>query len=167
MPLRSAIADFHSLAFTLARTAARSGASRVLVVSTACDGVASTLPTPKRRAATNARPSFDLLITVPRPLRFAWREHVAATVLGERAGAREREVRTAHHHLLGDHAIDELAPRLHGQRSVLVVGALPLGVRAEQRRHVGRVVGDHELLAAGADMECRVPRRMPRRADEA
>ena len=61
----------------------------------------------------------------------------------------------------------QLAPRLHRQRTVLIVGALPLRMRGEQRRHVGRVVGDHQLLIAAADEEGRVAGRVAGRIDEA
>ena len=72
----------------------------------------------------------------------------------------------ADHHLLGDHAVDELAPRLHRERAVLIVGTLPIRMRGEQRRHVGRIVGDHQLLAAAADVERRMARRVAGRVDE-
>src|SRR5436189_5482777 len=65
MPLRSAIAAFHSLALTLARTAERSGASLVVGVSTAF--TAETRPTSTqtpRRAIPKARASVEVLMIV-------------------------------------------------------------------------------------------------------
>src|SRR5437660_5370157 len=65
MPLRSAIAAFHSLALTLARTAERSGASLVVGVSTAFTAEArpTSTQTP-RRAIPKARVSVEVLMIV-------------------------------------------------------------------------------------------------------
>src|SRR5436190_22101712 len=80
MPLRSAIAAFHSLALTLARTAERSGASLVVGVSTAF--TAETRPTntqTPRRAIPKARASVEVLMIVSLVRAFPKRAGSVAT----------------------------------------------------------------------------------------
>src|SRR4051794_20002395 len=78
----------------------------------------------------------------------AGRKRIGVPVLGERPGSREREVRAADHHLVGDDPVDQLSAALNCGRAVLVVGALPLGVWSEQRGHVHGVRRDHQLLGS-------------------
>ena len=59
----------------------------------------------------------------------------------------------ANRHLVRDDAINQLAAGLHRQRRVLVVGALPLRMRREQRRNISDIVGDHQLLIARRNQE--------------
>ena len=73
----------------------------------------------------------------------------------------------ANHHLLGNDPINQLAPRFHRQRAILVVGALPFRVWSEQGRHVGRIIGNHQLVRTRADVKGRMSRRVARRTDEA
>src|SRR5215510_8518027 len=95
------------------------------------------------------------------------REGISAAILGKCTSPWEGEVGAADHHLVSDDAVDELAARLHGERAVLIVGALPLRMWREQRGDVSGIVRDHELLVTAADVESHVSRRMAGRIDEA
>src|SRR6516225_3182013 len=188
MTLRSAMAALNSLALIFARTAARSGASRVVGVSTAfTEDTRAGRTQSAKRLARHTRKSVEVLMVISfvsvfcsrrrgalphrnapaPPLRLHGSEGISAAILGKSASPWEGEVSAADHHLVSDDAVDELAARLHRERAVLIVGALPLRMRREQRGDVSRVVGDHELLVAAADVECHVPRRMAGRIDEA
>src|SRR3569833_1335361 len=120
----------------LARTAVRSGASVLSILSTANTGVAATPVSSakairvERRVFMGLAPFKSLVVKIwghegrGRPARSGrirpdrshlgcsggWaalgrhgRERVVVAVLDELAGAREREVRTADHHLVGNH----------------------------------------------------------------
>src|SRR5689334_20283099 len=101
------------------------------------------------------------------PLRLHGSEGISAAILGESTSPWEWEVGAADHDLVSDDAVEELAARFHGERAVLIVGALPLRIRCEQRRDVSRIVRDHELLVAAADVESHVPGRMAGRINQA
>src|SRR5689334_19035362 len=100
--------------------------------------------------------SFHFMRDDFRRLGLHRREGVACAVLGKGAGAGEWKVRAADRDLVGDDAIKNLAASLHRERPVLVVGALPFRMRREQRRNIGDVVGDHQLLLARAEQERRM-----------
>src|SRR5262245_53793790 len=181
-PLRSRIAACQSLLLIFARTAAKSGASGFGVSTAKAAGGSATIARPANVISSrNVRPScklrsMDHLPNVSTGVgpqaafglgqAFGRRKHVAIAILGKGAKAREGKMRTADHHLLGNDTIDQLAPCLNGQRSVLIVNTLPLRMRAEQGRHVGGIVGDHQLVLAGTDVEGRMPWGVAWRLDE-
>src|SRR5262245_21338317 len=187
MALRSRIAAGQSLALILARTPARSGALGFEGVSTADSGGAR----PIESSAARSEPSASLPPAGKRQTRcmglfllwarstrvgsqaalgfgdaFGRREDVAIAVLGEYAETRDGKVGPANHHFFGNDAINQLASRLHRQGTILVVGPLPLRMWSEQGRHVGGIVGNHQLVPTGAHVKGRMSRRVARASDE-
>src|SRR5262245_45029603 len=138
------MAPFQSRALTLARTAVRSGAPAGWMES-----IAKALAVMAPLSSATARMVERRLVMASSPygLMKSWGRHVrwvsgrrlaaasrrgghegvAGAVLGEAASPREREMRAADHHVVGDGTIEDGPARLHRERSILVVHALPVG----------------------------------------
>src|SRR5262249_33911790 len=143
-------------------TAVRSGASRLWMLSTANADVPAMLT--NSRVASSVGRKF--VMACPFGSGFDRRETGARAVLCELARPLGRAKRAADPHFFGGHAVEQAPAGRHRKRAILIVGALPFRMRREQRRHIGHIVRDHQLLAARADMECRMSRGMPWRVDE-
>src|SRR5579883_2680553 len=74
--------------------------------------------------------------------------------------SRPREVRAADQHLIGNHPIEQLAAGGLGHLAVLVERSMPLRVPGAERGHVSGIVGDHQLRAAGGQVEGGMARRV-------
>src|SRR5580658_6210940 len=95
-----------------------------------------------------------------------WREGVGVAVLGEHTSAREREMRAADHHLVGDDAVDQLAARSDRLRTVLIVDPFPFRVWRQESRHVHGVIRYHQLIGARGNQEDRVTGGMADRRED-
>ena len=58
-------------------------------------------------------------------------EGVSSPVVHERSGAGERKMSAADLHLVGDDAVDDPMTSRDRQRSILIIGALPIRVRRQ------------------------------------
>src|SRR6478609_1620232 len=168
MGVSSAKAALKSFALILARTEARSGASREVTVSMARAPVApgSAPASASMNTSANGRidgpPFVAGLLTRGETAnsRFHDGERISGAVFLDLSGTGEREMIAADHQLLGDDAIKQLAAGSFRHVDVLVVEAVPIRMRNDEGGHVGGVVGDHELARPGREMKRSVPGRM-------
>ena len=49
------------------------------------------------------------------------------------------KMRSADHHLFGDHPVEQSAPADLGGSAVLVIGAVPFGMAQAKRRNIGSI----------------------------